>query len=441
MTLKITAENKIIDIPDLNRFQIGDEVIVDASDVNDRFEGVIIGIEMRRIYGSSVLTPCITLLHDGYITDEFKPIDCRKVAPPALTHNENTWRPWKDMPIGDQRFIVREVCGDGGQTALAYWTGKVFAYAPVSDDPVEVPFKVTGQRTPVPQHEVVVNLLRWEAHGEGYRGCGPIIYDVYPATNGGGWWAALCMAGYLPYRERLPTPEAAKEAAQHDYELRIRDGIGAPPPLPKLVAGEKLEKRPVAFEILDTEEGTYLTRSEQAAINSEYEYHGLYRRDGGAPEPVSVGSSDLIESGKMARTRLMNYANAVQRGEVQGGGREFERRVWGAFSDFDQACDAVAANSPAPAALTATADTQNPLPPKNGEIGETSPAPAELSMGGKFGLGARVRKTKGSSWQGRIVGFYSTDLTPIGYAVESEREPGSVQIYPEAALAKLEEQP
>lgn len=52
----------------------------------------------------------------------------------------------------------------------------------------------------------------------------------------------------------------------------------------------------------------------------------------------------------------------------------------------------------------------------------------------KFKLGDRVTKTKGSSWTGRVVGFYSTDLTPIGYAVESETEKGSVQIYPEAAL-------
>lgn len=52
----------------------------------------------------------------------------------------------------------------------------------------------------------------------------------------------------------------------------------------------------------------------------------------------------------------------------------------------------------------------------------------------KWPLHARVRKIKGSSWQGHIVGFYSTELTPIGYAVESEREPGSVQIYPQAAL-------
>lgn len=52
----------------------------------------------------------------------------------------------------------------------------------------------------------------------------------------------------------------------------------------------------------------------------------------------------------------------------------------------------------------------------------------------KFMLKDRVRKVKGSSWQGRVVGFYSTQLTPIGCCVESEREPGSVQLYPEAAL-------
>lgn len=51
-----------------------------------------------------------------------------------------------------------------------------------------------------------------------------------------------------------------------------------------------------------------------------------------------------------------------------------------------------------------------------------------------FAIGQRVRKTKGSSWQGIIVGTYSTKLTPEGYAVESEREPGSVQIYPVGAL-------
>jgi hypothetical protein len=57
----------------------------------------------------------------------------------------------------------------------------------------------------------------------------------------------------------------------------------------------------------------------------------------------------------------------------------------------------------------------------------------------KFRIGDRVRKTKGSQWRGRVCGFYQTTLTPEGYAVESEREPGSVQIYPVAALELVEE--
>ncbi|MEA5453279.1 hypothetical protein SPF06_00955 [Sinomonas sp. JGH33] len=57
-----------------------------------------------------------------------------------------------------------------------------------------------------------------------------------------------------------------------------------------------------------------------------------------------------------------------------------------------------------------------------------------------FELGDRVRKVRGSSWQGSVVGYYSTTLTPRGVCVESEREPGSVQIYPEAALEPVEEE-
>jgi hypothetical protein len=55
----------------------------------------------------------------------------------------------------------------------------------------------------------------------------------------------------------------------------------------------------------------------------------------------------------------------------------------------------------------------------------------------KFNLGDRVRKIRGASWQGRVVGFYSASLTPIGYAVESERESGNVQVYPEQALESV----
>ena len=51
-----------------------------------------------------------------------------------------------------------------------------------------------------------------------------------------------------------------------------------------------------------------------------------------------------------------------------------------------------------------------------------------------FKLKDRVTKIKGSKWTGLVVGTYSTKLTPEVYAVESETEEGSVQIYPVAAL-------
>ena len=52
----------------------------------------------------------------------------------------------------------------------------------------------------------------------------------------------------------------------------------------------------------------------------------------------------------------------------------------------------------------------------------------------KFKLGDIVKKVSGSRWHGTIVGTYSTELTPEGYAVESWTEKGSVQIYPAKAL-------
>jgi dihydrofolate reductase (trimethoprim resistance protein) len=60
-----------------------------------------------------------------------------------------------------------------------------------------------------------------------------------------------------------------------------------------------------------------------------------------------------------------------------------------------------------------------------------------LPLRATFGLGDRVRKKSGAAWQGQVVGWYSTKLTPEGYAVESESHPGSVQIYPVAALERV----
>ena len=55
-----------------------------------------------------------------------------------------------------------------------------------------------------------------------------------------------------------------------------------------------------------------------------------------------------------------------------------------------------------------------------------------------FKLGQSVKKKSGSEWEGRIVGCYSTTLTPEGYAVESSSHAGSVQIYPVFALISMD---
>jgi dihydrofolate reductase (trimethoprim resistance protein) len=52
----------------------------------------------------------------------------------------------------------------------------------------------------------------------------------------------------------------------------------------------------------------------------------------------------------------------------------------------------------------------------------------------RFKQGDRVKKKSGSEWKGYIVGWYSTELTKEGYAVESETHKGIVQIYPASAL-------
>lgn len=53
----------------------------------------------------------------------------------------------------------------------------------------------------------------------------------------------------------------------------------------------------------------------------------------------------------------------------------------------------------------------------------------------QFSIGDRVRKTKGSWWEGKVVGFYSTDDNPAGVAVQLDMVPnGPVQIYPAVAL-------
>jgi hypothetical protein len=65
--------------------------------------------------------------------------------------------------------------------------------------------------------------------------------------------------------------------------------------------------------------------------------------------------------------------------------------------------------------------------------------PHEIYRIGDFRISNRVRKIPregAGDWQGIIVGAYLTS-NGIGYAVRSEREKNSVQIYPEKALELL----
>lgn len=88
------------------------------------------------------------------------------------------------------------------------------------------------------------------------------------------------------------------------------------------------------------------------------------------------------------------------------------------------------------------------MPPQNGSLvarlealveraAEMGPRSTIFGAGEwEFSLGDRVFKPKGSWWEGKIVGFYSTAQTPRGYAVQLQTrdDNGPVQIYPESAL-------
>lgn len=59
---------------------------------------------------------------------------------------------------------------------------------------------------------------------------------------------------------------------------------------------------------------------------------------------------------------------------------------------------------------------------------------SEFKFTREFGIGSMVRKKSGSWWEGRVVGFYSTDQTRDGVCVQLDRPMGPVQIYPASAL-------
>lgn len=67
-------------------------------------------------------------------------------------------------------------------------------------------------------------------------------------------------------------------------------------------------------------------------------------------------------------------------------------------------------------------------------LSEAEKREKEAKTGWAFAEGDLVRKKTGSWWEGRVVGTYTTEQTPRGYAVQLDKPFGPVQIYPENAL-------
>lgn len=79
------------------------------------------------------------------------------------------------------------------------------------------------------------------------------------------------------------------------------------------------------------------------------------------------------------------------------------------------------------AIAAATRDYEN-------RICESLNVPRALVTGGVYSFGDLVRKKSGGQWHGAVVGFYHTTLTQHGVCVESMKERGSVQLYPQVAM-------
>ena len=69
-----------------------------------------------------------------------------------------------------------------------------------------------------------------------------------------------------------------------------------------------------------------------------------------------------------------------------------------------------------------------------GETRMGEPVIPQTAPQGKFRMGDLVKKSTGSEWIGRVVGWYSTEQTKEGYAVESGAHGNSLQLYPAKAL-------
>lgn len=70
------------------------------------------------------------------------------------------WRPMLDVPIGDRRDRILEVKDFRGREGLAYWTGSIWAKAPVRRVPRALGWKPDYQREPLTPEQFAAKLTR-----------------------------------------------------------------------------------------------------------------------------------------------------------------------------------------------------------------------------------------------------------------------------------------
>lgn len=76
-----------------------------------------------------------------------------KMCVDPLEEGERPWMRLELMPIGDRRNIVVQVRGEAGAAALAYWTGQMWAHAPISTQVSPIDFEPLEFRFPLADAE------------------------------------------------------------------------------------------------------------------------------------------------------------------------------------------------------------------------------------------------------------------------------------------------
>lgn len=275
---------------------------------------------------------------------------------------------------------------------------------------------------PTRNAEVGVRKLEWRVNGDGW--CADTPFGLYDFSQYSARWAVYLSGGLLAEPE---SKEACERAAQADFDTRIRSALAITEP-------ERGERKPDAVCAYPN-----CTCSPHSFCVPEVDVKRAYD----AAASALQGSSAEIAVGEL--DHLVRVVLATVRGSSKMVDYEAERHAVNLERVVANCID----NGPARQSVKRAAaylrslithsvtDFYGSFDPIQNALA-SPPAQEAVTDGwwpeGPFKFGDHVEKIKGSSWHGRVCGWYTTSFTPVGYNVESERELGSVQLYPAAAL-------